>query len=199
VSRRRSARTTIRDERVRPASDLACRNVHADAPNRLWVADITHVPTWAGFLYLAVVLHAFWRRIVGSPPAHDLRTRLVVDAINMALTRAAADERDPPFRPRIAAHVRGLWPAPQGGRRAPLHGLGRRRMRQRQCRESVAAPLEREGLDRRKVPTKAEARMAVFSFIEGWRNPGRRHSALGYKSPMDHERSVQALTQIASP
>ncbi len=67
VSRRRSARTTFRDERVRPSADLVDRNFHADAPNMLWVADITCVPTWAGFLYLAVVLDAFSRRIVGWP------------------------------------------------------------------------------------------------------------------------------------
>ena len=75
VSRRRSVRTTIRDERVRPASDLVDRNFHAEAPNRLWVADITYVPTWAGFLCLAVVLDAFPRRVVGWSMANDLRAR----------------------------------------------------------------------------------------------------------------------------
>lgn len=87
VSRRRSTRTTIRDERVRPASDLVDRNFYAETPNRLWVADITYVPTWAGFLYLAVVLDAFSRRIVGWSMANDLRAQLVVDAMNMALTQ----------------------------------------------------------------------------------------------------------------
>ncbi len=65
VSRRKAARTTFRDQRVRPACDLVDRNFYADEPDRLWVADITYVPTWAGFLYLAVVLDAFSRRIVG--------------------------------------------------------------------------------------------------------------------------------------
>ncbi len=63
VSRRKAARTTFRDDRVRPACDLVDRNFYADEPNQLWVADITYVPTWVGFLYLAVVLDAFSRRI----------------------------------------------------------------------------------------------------------------------------------------
>ena len=87
VSRRKSARTTVRDARLRPASDLVDRNFHAEEPNQLWVADITYVPTWAGFLYLAVVLDAFSRRIVGWAMGHDLKAQLVLDALNMALTQ----------------------------------------------------------------------------------------------------------------
>jgi putative transposase len=87
VSRRKGARTTFRDVRVRPACDLVDRNFHADEPNQLWVADLTYIPTWAGFLYLAVVLDAFSRRIVGWAMGHDLRTQLVLDALNMALTQ----------------------------------------------------------------------------------------------------------------
>jgi putative transposase len=85
VSRRRGTRTTIRDERLRPASDLVDRNFYAHEPNMLWVADITYVPTWAGFLYLAVVLDAFSRRIVGWAMGHNLKAQLVIDAMNMAI------------------------------------------------------------------------------------------------------------------
>lgn len=85
VSRRRSTRTTIRDDRVRPTSDLVDRNFYAHEPNVLWVADITYVPTWAGFLYLAVVLDAFSRRIVGWAMGHNLKAQLVIDAMNMAI------------------------------------------------------------------------------------------------------------------
>jgi len=92
ISRRKSAHTTVRDERLRPASDLVDRNFHADEPNRLWVADITYVPTWAGFLYLAVVLDAFSRRVVGWAMGHDLKTQLVLDALNMALTQRRPTE-----------------------------------------------------------------------------------------------------------
>ena len=87
VSRRKAARTTLRDERIRPAYDLVDRNFCADEPNQLWVADITYVPTWTGFLYLAVVLDAFSRRIVGWAMSHNLKTQLVLDAMNMAVTQ----------------------------------------------------------------------------------------------------------------
>ena len=198
VSRRRSTRTTIRDERVRPASDLVDRNFYAETPNRLWVADITYVPTWAGFLYLAVVLDAFSRRIVGWSMANDLRAQLVVDAMNMALTQR---------RPMNVIHhsdqgsqytsvAFGLR-CKEAGVRPSMGSVGDA-YDNAMC-ESFFATLECELLDRRKFPTKAEARMAVFSFIEGRYNPGRRHSALGYKSPIDYERTAQALTQIASP
>ncbi len=85
ASRRRTAVTTIRDRDARPAPDFVDRNVTADALNRLCVADITYVPTWAGFLYLAVVLDAYSRRIVGWTMADHLRTELVLDALNMAI------------------------------------------------------------------------------------------------------------------
>ena len=71
--------------RARPAPDLVERNFSAPAPNRLWVADITYIPTWAGFLYLAVVLDAFSRKIVGWAMETYLRTELVLKALEMAL------------------------------------------------------------------------------------------------------------------
>jgi putative transposase len=85
VSRRRTTRTTVRDREERPAPDLVDRDFTADGPNQLWVADITYIPTWAGFLYLAVVLDAWSRRIVGWAFSRDLKARLVLDALDMAL------------------------------------------------------------------------------------------------------------------
>ena len=84
VSRRKSTVTTVRDG-ARQAPDLVDRNFTADQPNRLWVADITYIPTWGGFLYLAVVLDAFSRRIVGWSMATTLHMQVVLDALNMAL------------------------------------------------------------------------------------------------------------------
>ena len=84
VSRRRFVTTTVRGD-SRQAPDLVERNFTAEAPDRLWVADITYIPTWAGFLYLAVVLDAYSRRIVGWSMATTLATQLVLDALNMAL------------------------------------------------------------------------------------------------------------------
>ena len=82
--RRRGMKTTQRNEDARPAPDLVERNFSADGPDQLWVADITYIPTWAGFLYLAVVVDAWSRRVVGWSMATHLRTELVLDALNMA-------------------------------------------------------------------------------------------------------------------
>jgi transposase InsO family protein len=84
VSRRRFATTTVRDG-ARPAPDLVDRKFVATAPNVLWVADITYIPTWSGFLYLAVVLDVFSRRVVGWAMSTTLRAELVVAALDMAL------------------------------------------------------------------------------------------------------------------
>jgi putative transposase len=85
VSRRKWVTTTVRERGAQPAPDLVERNFAAAAPNRLWVADITYIPTWAGFLYLAVVLDTFSRRIVGWAMETHLRTELVLQALNLAL------------------------------------------------------------------------------------------------------------------
>ena len=85
VSRRKGPRTTRREPQARPAPDLVERRFESEAPNRLWVADITYVPSAAGFLYLAIVLDVFSRRVVGWAMANHLRTELVLDALDMAL------------------------------------------------------------------------------------------------------------------
>src|SRR5207253_11177648 len=92
VSRRKGTRTTIRDRDARPAPDLVDRDFTAAAPDRPWVADITYVPTWAGFLYLAVVLDAWSRRVVGWAMATHLRTALLLEALNLALTQRRPTE-----------------------------------------------------------------------------------------------------------
>ena len=102
VSRRKYVVTTVKSD-SRQAPDLVERNFTAEAPDLLWVADITYVPTWAGFLYLAVVLDAFSRRIVGWSMATTLATQLVLDALNMALVTRRPTGRDPSLRPGVAS------------------------------------------------------------------------------------------------
>jgi len=86
VSRRRhSPKTTRRNVDARPAPDLVERDFTAEGPDQLWVADITYIPTWAGFLYLAVVVDVWSRRVVGWSMATHLRTEIVLDAMNMAV------------------------------------------------------------------------------------------------------------------
>jgi putative transposase len=164
------------------------RNFTARAPNQLWVADITSVPTWAGFLFLAIVLDAWSRRIVGWAMATHLKTELVLDALNMAVAQR---------RPRGVIHH-----SDQGCQHTAL-AFGRRcdEMGVRPSRGSVGdaydnalaesfffATLECELLDRRRFRTQAEGRVAIFRYIEGWYNLHRRHSSLGQRSPINYEK-----------
>ena len=163
------------------------RQFAADAPNRLWVADITYIPTWAGFLYLAVVLDAFSRRIVGWSMAEHLRTELVLSALNMAIgqRRAKGVVHHSDHGTQYTSVEFGL--RCKEAKVRPSMGTVGDAYDNAMC-ESFFATLECELLARRRFVTKAEARMAVFEFIEGWYNPTRRHSGLGRISPIEFER-----------
>jgi len=125
VSRRRGTRTTIRDREERPAPDLVERNFVAEAPDQLWVADITYIPTWAGFLYLAVVLDAFSRRIVGWAMANHLKSRLVLDALEMALRQRRPDGVIHHSDQGSQYNLGSLREPLPGSRRAAVYGLSR--------------------------------------------------------------------------
>ena len=112
----------------------------ADAPNRLWVADITYVPTLAGFLYLAIVLDVFSRRVVGWAMAGHLRTALVVEALEMAVTQRRPEAVDPSLRPRLPVHLAGLRRSLPGTGRRAIDGFGRRLLRQCDGRELLRDP-----------------------------------------------------------
>ena len=186
VHRRRGTFTTRRGVDEVPATDLVQRDFTATAPNQLWVADITYVPTWVGFLYLAVVLDAYSRRIVGWAMATHLRTELVLDALSMAFHHR---------RPTNVIHHSDhgtQYTAFAFGERCTAMGVRPSRGTVGACydnamAESFFATLECELLDRYYFRTHAEASRAVFRFIEGRYNPHRRHSALGQISPMQYE------------
>jgi putative transposase len=188
ASRRKRIFTTRRDRDARPAPDLVARDFTAAGPDRLWVADITYIPTWAGFLYLAVVVDAWSRRVVGWAMATHLRTELVLEALNMALTqrRPTAVIHHSDQGTQYTSIAFGLRCREAGVR--PSMGAVGDAYDNALC-ESFFATLECELLDRRRFPSQAEARMAVFEYLEGWYNPHRRHSALGYQSPVNYERS----------
>jgi putative transposase len=174
------------------APDLVRRRFLAEAPNQLWVADMTYVPTWAGFIYLAVVIDVWSRRVVGWSIGEHMRAELVLAALNMAIATRKPDA--------VVHH------SDQGSQYASL-AFGKR------CQdmgvrpsmgtvgdaydnamaESFFASLECELLDRRNFKTKTEARLAVFTWIEGWYNPRRRHSALGQISPINFEEKRKAF------
>ena len=181
--------TTVADPQADRALDKVDRQFIADGPDQLWVADITYVPTWSGFLYLAIVLDVWSRRVVGWAMANNLRTKLVLDALDMALAQR---------RPESVIHHSDR------GCQYTSYAFGKR------CREAKVVPsmgsvgdaydnamaesffatLEREVINRRTFKSQAEARMAIFTWLEGWYNPHRRHSSLGYLSPMNYERRM---------
>ena len=190
--RRKGVTTTRRDKKARPAPDIVDRDFTVAGPNRLWVADITFVPTTNGFLYLAVVLDAWSRKIVGWSMANHLRTELVLDALDMAIGQRRPDnvihhsDQGSQYT-SLAFGGRCL----EAGVRPSMGSVGDA-YDNAMC-ESFFATLECELPERRRFASQAEAKMAWFSFIEGWYNPVRLHSALGYGSPMAYE----AMTETA--
>jgi len=187
ISPRKSTFTTRRDRNAQPAPDLVDRDFTARAPNQLWVADITYVPTWSGFLYLAVVLDVWSRRVVGWAMETHLRTELVLDALNMAVgqRRPANVIHHSDQGCQYTSIAFGLRCREAGVR--PSMGSVGDAYDNALC-ESFFGTLECELLDRRRFRSQVEARLAVFDYIEGFYNPRRRHSALDYCSPIDYER-----------
>jgi putative transposase len=186
ISRRKHTKTTLRSPDTRPAPDLVKRNFAVDRPDKLWVADITYVHTWSGFLYLSVVMDAWSRRIIGWSMANHLRTELVIDALQMAIEQR---------KPEGVIHH-----SDQGSQYTSL-AFGKR-CREANVRpsmgsvgdcydnalcESFFATLECELLDRHSFRSRQEAGRSVFEFIEGWYNPYRRHSSIGQISPVRYE------------
>lgn len=187
VIRRKDFRTTVRDADARPTPDLVERKFTAAAPDQLWVADITCVPTWAGFLFVAIVLDVFSRRVVGWAMTNHLRTKLVLDALNMAIYRR---------RPKNVIHHSDQGAqytsfdfrkrCEEAGVRTSTGSVG-------DCYdnamcESFNATLECELLARNRFKTHREAALAVFDYIEGYYNPRRRHTSIGFISPAEFER-----------
>jgi putative transposase len=183
----------VRDRDARPAPDLVDRKFTAAAPNQLWVADITYVPTWTGFLFLAIVLDVFSRRVVGWAMATHLRTELVLDALNMAIYRR---------RPTNVIHHSDQgcqYTSIAFGKRCEQENVRPSMGSVGDCYdnamcESFNATLECELLARCKFKTPREASLAVFDYIEGFYNPQRRHTSIGNVSPAEFERR---MTQAA--
>jgi len=189
ASRRKGFKTTIRDKDARPAPDLVNREFTATAPDQLWVADITYVPTWAGFLFLAVVLDVFSRRVVGWAMASHMRAELVVDALNMAIHNRKpknvihhSDQGSQYTSITFSKRCESTDVRPSMGSVGDCYDNA-------MC-ESFNAILECELLVKHRFKTQREASLAVFDFIEGFYNPRRRHTSIGNISPMEFERRM---------
>jgi putative transposase len=184
---RKRGRTTIRVPGVRVCEDLVDRTFMAAAPDRLWVADITYLRTWEGWLYLVAVQDVYSRRIVGWAMDSHMRTELVTDALQMALARR---------RPAPGL----IWHSDQGsqfvslafGQAARAAGIAQSMGSKGDCfdnavAESFFATLKKELIHRRSWPEKAELRTEVFDYIEAFYNRRRRHRSLGFLSPAQFE------------
>jgi putative transposase len=178
--------TTRRGKRA-PAEDLVKRNFAATEVDRIWVADITYVATQEGFLYLAFILDAHSRRIVGWSMENHLRTELVVDALQMAVWR-----RKP--APGLVHHSdRGVqYTALSFSERLEEVGIKPSMGRtgtalDNAMAESFVSTLKAELVSRLEFPTRQAARTAIFDYLETFYNPRRLHSSLGYMSPVDFE------------
>jgi transposase InsO family protein len=183
-------RTTTPDRHATPAPDRVERAftpAQVGAPDRLWVADISYVATLEGWLYLAVVLDAFSRRVVGWAMADHLRTELVLDA----LTRAIRHRR--PAAGLIHHSDRGCQYASlafgqqlrEAGVLPSMGSVGD--CYDNAVAESFFATLKVELLHRQVWPTRAAAQLAIFEYVEGWYNRQRRHSTLAYATPAQYE------------
>ncbi len=203
ISRRRGfVVTTRRDSQQRPAPDLVNRRFVANGPDELWVADMTYVPTWAGFIYLAVVLDVWSRRVIGWSIGQSMTADLVLAALNMALSQRRpegvihhSDQGSQYTSITFGTRCRQMGVRPSMGSVGDAYDNA--------MAESFFASLECELIDRRSFQSHAEARIALFTWIEGWYNPRRRHSGLGYLSPINYERShavhlVQQPPRLAS-
>ena len=165
-------------------------DVNGVALNRVWVSDITYVPTAEGFLFLAVVLDLASRRVVGWSMQETLEAQLAVAALRMAIAR-----RGP--APGLLHHSdRGTQYAGDAFQKLlTAHGMQASMSKKGDCwdnavAESFFSTLELELIDGARWPTRAAARRAIFEFIEAWYNRERRHSTLGYRSPVAYEREV---------
>lgn len=179
VTRRKWVRTTRRDPAARPAPDLVDRQFTASGPNQLWVADVTYIPTRSGFIYLAVVLDVWSRKIVGWAMSSELATKLVVDALRMAVEQRRprggvihhSDQGSQYTSLEFGKHCREAGVRPSMGSVGDCYDNA-------MC-ESFFATLECELLDRTRFGDREQAELEVFDFIEGFYNTHRRHSALG--------------------
>ncbi len=189
VSRRgKKPRTTVPAEKAPPAPDLVERRFVADRPNALWLADITYVETRQGYLFLAVVMDMFSRRIVGWSMRDDLKAELVVDALAMAVTR-----RRPPAGLVHHSDRGSQYTSLAFGKTLReselVQSLGRvGHAGDNAACESVISTLKEEWIKRHSYQSRDQARLSIFRYIETFYNPRRRHSSLGGISPDEYER-----------
>jgi putative transposase len=185
---RRRGRGCTRRDGSEPSDDLVNRAFDPPERDRLWVMDVTEHPTREGKVFLAVVLDAYSRRIVGWSIADHIRSELVVDAVQMAIWR-----RRPPSGQTVAHSDHGSqYTSWAFGRRLRAAGLLGSMGSIGDCydnsvAESFFGTLQLELLDEHRWESRQQLALAIFDWIEAWYNPRRRHSYCGMLSPVDYE------------
>jgi putative transposase len=191
----KKGRTTIRVPGVRVADDLVERRFKPDAPNVLWVADITYLRTWEGWLYLVAVQDAYSRRIVGWAMTEHMRTELVADALQMAVARRRpepglihhSDQGSQYVALGFGQQARDAGIAVSMGSKGDAYDNA--------VAESFFATIKKELVHRQSWPSRRDLSSAVFEYIEAFYNRQRRHSTLGYLSPEEYEKEQKTTTK----
>ena len=194
--RRRTPRTTDSRHDLPVAPNLLDRHFTAERPDLVWLADISYLPTGEGWLYLAAIKDMATREIVGWSMADHLKAELCIDALVMALQRCR------PPQGLIHHSDRGVQYA-CGPYREVLerHGIVQSMSRRGNCldnapMESFFASLKKEHVHQARFRTRAEAKAAVFEYIEVFYNRQRLHSALGYRTPAEARASMERVTML---
>lgn len=185
---RRFKRTTESRHSYPVAPNRLWQAASVARPNRVWAGDITFVPTRAGWLYLAVLLDLYSRRIVGWSMSDRLKQDLVIDALKMALTHRRPERgllhhtdqgrqyAGEAYQQLLAAH----GAVPSMSRKGNCYDNA--------CVESFFSTLKNEQIHHESYRTRNEARMAIFDYIEMFYNTRRLHQSLGYQSPVEYEK-----------
>jgi putative transposase len=198
VSRRGKRKVKKSASEMPAAPDLVRRNFTAERPDELWVADITYIPTWEGWLFLAAVVDVCTRRCCGWSMRNDLTADLVVDALGMAVTLRKpqpgtihhSDRGSQYGSLAIGKTLRDSGIMRSMGSKGDAYDNA--------AAESFMATIKTELIYRNRFKTKDEARLAVFRYIEGFYNPIRRHSSLGQKSPAEYEKILEEAEETAA-
>jgi transposase InsO family protein len=191
ATRPKRVRKTTDSSHSQPvAENVLDRKFDVPGPNRAWVTDITYIWTWEGWLYLAVVIDLFSRRVVGWSMAEHMRLELVLNALQMALGERLTDGG------LLVHHSdRGSQYASETYRDTlAQQGIVCSMSRKGNCwdnavAESFFATLKKELIARDSWPTRRSARSAIHEYITLFYNSRRRHSYLGFMSPMEYEHS----------
>jgi len=195
--KRRYRNTTQQDPRHRPAPNLLEQNFSAAKPNHRWVADITYVSTKQGWLYLAVIIDLYSRRVVGWSMSQWMHRKLVIDALRMAI-----DARQPQEDLIHHSDRGGQYTSDDFRDELDKHNIECSMSSTGNCYDNAVAEsffglLKRERVNRTRYRTREEARADIFDYIEVFYNRKRRHGYLGNISPVDFEKNATgSLTAV---